>query len=65
MLNVIYAECNIPALYAECRFAECRYAECHYAQCRYAECHYAVSRGDAIQAGKNILKISYELIRSV
>ncbi len=24
MLNVIYAECHIQALYSECRYAECR-----------------------------------------
>ena len=42
MLSVIYVECHIPALYAECRFAECRYAECHYAECR----------GAAIQVGR-------------
>jgi hypothetical protein len=31
MLSVIYAECHIQAL-----CAECRYAECHYAKCRGA-----------------------------
>ncbi len=41
MLSVIYAECHIQALYAECRYAQCRYAECRYAECRYAECCYA------------------------
>jgi hypothetical protein len=33
MLNVIYAECHIQALYANCHFADCRYAECHYDEC--------------------------------
>jgi len=28
MLCVLYAVCNILALYAECHYAECRYAEC-------------------------------------
>jgi hypothetical protein len=28
MLTLIYAECHIEALYAECRYAECRYGEC-------------------------------------
>jgi hypothetical protein len=28
MLSVIYAECHIQAIYAECHYAECRYAEC-------------------------------------
>ncbi len=37
MLNVIYAECRIIALYAECHYAECHYAECHYAVCRGAK----------------------------
>jgi hypothetical protein len=26
MLSLIYSECNIHALYAECRYAECRSA---------------------------------------
>jgi hypothetical protein len=30
-LSVIYTECHIQALNAECRYAECRYAECRYA----------------------------------
>ncbi len=34
MLSVIYFDCHIQALYAECRNAECRYAECRYAECR-------------------------------
>ncbi len=34
MLSVIYAECHIQALYAECQYAECPYAECRYAECR-------------------------------
>jgi hypothetical protein len=34
MLSVIYAECHIQALYAECRYAEYHYAECRYAECR-------------------------------
>ncbi len=28
MLCVLYAECHILALYAECHNAECRYSEC-------------------------------------
>jgi hypothetical protein len=28
MLNVIFAESDKQASYAECRFAECRYAQC-------------------------------------
>jgi hypothetical protein len=28
MLCVIYAECHIQAIYAECHYAERRYAEC-------------------------------------
>jgi hypothetical protein len=28
MLSVIYAECHMQALYAECRYAEYLYAEC-------------------------------------
>jgi hypothetical protein len=36
MLNVIYAQCHIPALYAEWSYAEFRYAECRYAECRGA-----------------------------
>ncbi len=28
MLSVIYAECHIYALYAECRYVTCLYAEC-------------------------------------
>jgi hypothetical protein len=31
MLTVIYAECHIQALYAECRYAACCYAECRSA----------------------------------
>ncbi len=34
MLTVTYAECNIRAPDAECRYAECCYAECRYAECR-------------------------------
>jgi hypothetical protein len=41
MLNVIYAECHIQALYAV--YAECHYAECRYVEYRYAECRSAVS----------------------
>jgi hypothetical protein len=29
MRSVVFAECHIYALYAECRYAECCYAECH------------------------------------
>ncbi len=29
MLSVVYAECHIQALYAECYYAECSYAVCH------------------------------------
>ncbi len=29
MMSVIYAECHIQAVYAECGYSECRYAECH------------------------------------
>ncbi len=36
MLSVIYAECHVQAVYAECRYAECRYAECRNAECRSA-----------------------------
>jgi hypothetical protein len=36
MLNVVYAECLIYALYAKCRYADCHYAECCYAECRGA-----------------------------
>jgi len=32
MLSVMYAECHMKALYAECRNAECHPSECHYAQ---------------------------------
>ncbi len=32
MPSVIYAQCHIKALYAECHYAECRYAECRYAE---------------------------------
>jgi hypothetical protein len=32
MLSVIYAECHIQALYAECLYVECHYAERHGAQ---------------------------------
>jgi hypothetical protein len=28
MFTVIYAECHIQALYAECHYADRRYAEC-------------------------------------
>ena len=28
MLNVIYAQCHIQALYAQCLYDEYRYAEC-------------------------------------
>jgi hypothetical protein len=31
MLSVIYTECHIQGLYAECRYSECRYAECRSA----------------------------------
>ncbi len=33
MLSVIYAECHIQALYAECHYAVCRYAEYRYTEC--------------------------------
>jgi hypothetical protein len=33
-----FAERQIQALNAECRYAECRYAECRYAERCYAEC---------------------------
>jgi hypothetical protein len=36
MLGVIYAECHIQALYAECHYSECRYPEIHYAECHGA-----------------------------
>jgi hypothetical protein len=32
MLSVIYAECHLQALNAECGYAECRYAECRSAR---------------------------------
>ncbi len=44
LLSVIYAQCHIQALYAECRDAECRYSECRYADCRYAVCLFAECR---------------------
>ncbi len=28
MLGVIYAQCHISDVYAECHYAECRYGEC-------------------------------------
>ncbi len=33
MLNFIYAECHIQALYAECHYAEWHHPEWHYAEC--------------------------------
>ncbi len=36
MLNVVYAEFHIQALYAECHYAECHYSVCRYAECRGA-----------------------------
>jgi hypothetical protein len=36
MLNVIHAECHVPALSADCHYAECHYAEWHYAECHGA-----------------------------
>ena len=41
MPSVVYVECRILALNAECSYAERHYAECHYAECSYAECQYA------------------------
>jgi hypothetical protein len=41
VLNVIYADSNKYAHYAECHYADCHYADCHCAECRYAECHSA------------------------
>jgi hypothetical protein len=38
--SVIYAECHIQALNAECHYAECRYAECRYAECRGAKIYH-------------------------
>ncbi len=40
MLSVIYAECHIQALYAECRCGECQNAECRYAECRSTASHF-------------------------
>ncbi len=33
MLSVVYAECHIRAIFADCQYAECRYAQCRYAKC--------------------------------
>jgi hypothetical protein len=38
MLSVIYSECHLKTVYAECHYSECRYAECRYAECCYAQC---------------------------
>jgi hypothetical protein len=35
MLSIIYSDCHIQALYAECHYAV---SQCHYAECPYAEC---------------------------
>jgi hypothetical protein len=32
MPSLIYAECHMLVLYAECRYARCSYAECRGAQ---------------------------------
>jgi hypothetical protein len=45
MPNVMFAECRILSLYAECHNAECYNAECHNAECYNAECHYVECRG--------------------
>jgi hypothetical protein len=41
MPSVIYAECHIQALNAECHYGECLFAEYHFADFRDAECLYA------------------------
>ncbi len=33
MPSVVYAECHVKTLNAQCP-----YTECHYPECRYAEC---------------------------
>ncbi len=58
MFSVIYAECRMQALHAECYYAECCYAECHYAECCYAECHYAECRGVNITAANTFFTVS-------
>ncbi len=40
MLSVIYAECHIQALYAECHYGERQNAECRYAECRSTASHF-------------------------
>ncbi len=49
MQGVVYADCHIYALYAECHYTECRYAECLGAQKVSSE------KGLILISGKSLL----------
>jgi len=38
MQSVIYTECHLQALQAECQYVDCHYAQCHYVECHGAIC---------------------------
>ncbi len=52
--SIVYAECDIQALHAECH-----YAECHYAECRGAFLNESVLPQVQLSLGQKMTKIDF------